>query len=125
MPRYEFLKPARLALLEELLAAGLPKEVIVEMRDQQCWVTCAPEEYDRVATVVAAHDAAAIDAKAASEETKKRDIESQLDVAIQQLEDARALLIAKTPTSAEVRQILSLLVRCVLGVVRLMRNRIQ
>jgi uncharacterized protein (DUF362 family) len=81
VPRYQFQRRARAALLDQLAAAGLPG-LPVEMdgdyrpdgtivNDTTCWVTAAPEQFDAVAAVVAAHDAAALDAAAAA--TKQQD----------------------------------------------------
>lgn len=63
MPRYEFARAARAGLLDELIAAGFAPTTPVEMDDARCWVTCEEGEWGRAAAVVAAHDAAAIDAR--------------------------------------------------------------
>lgn len=55
---------------------------------------------------------------------RRRTLEDQMDEAITALETQRDLLVSRAPTAAETRQILLLLVRCVLGLVRLMRNRV-
>lgn len=70
MPRYQFDKVARAALLDELIAAGFPATTPVEMDDARVWVTADEADYDRMAAVVAAHNAAAIDAVADAEKTQ-------------------------------------------------------
>lgn len=72
MPRYPFERPACAALLDQLIAAGFSPDTTVEMDATRCWVTCEPEQYDMVATVVAAHDATAIDAAVAQAQVRRR-----------------------------------------------------
>jgi hypothetical protein len=82
MPRYQFNKPARAALLDELLAAGLPP-LRVEMDgiyqpdgsivgDSTCWVTASLEQANAVAAVVAAHNAASVDAAVSTARTRQQ-----------------------------------------------------
>jgi len=73
MPRYAFQRPARAVLLDQLVAAGLdPQTVDVQMLGGQCWVTCDEADFDTAASVVAAHDAASIDAVQAQAATDDR-----------------------------------------------------
>lgn len=77
MPRYFFPRPVRATLLEELRdRAGVgplnPDGLAtLELDDTGCWVTCAPEQFDAVATVIAAHNPTAVDARAA-QQTRQR-----------------------------------------------------
>ena len=76
MPRYEFKRDSRAALLDELLKVGFtPDTVKVESLDDVTWVTCAEQDYDAVAQVVAVHDVVLIDARVA--EVKERATEDQ------------------------------------------------
>ena len=56
--RYQFNKVSEAALLDELIAAGFDaSKVRVESDDTHTWVTARPEDYDRIAGIVGAHDA--------------------------------------------------------------------
>ena len=89
--RYTFPKRANAtALRDELLAAGIP---VAAVRPFPTYtdVDLFPEDFDRAATVVQAHDAAAIDAAEATARTKRQ--------------QARAIILAypdlTTPTNAQ------------------------
>jgi hypothetical protein len=112
VPRYQFQRRARAALLDQLAAAGLPG-LPVEMdgdyrpdgtivNDTTCWVTCAPEQFDAVAGVVSAHDAAALDAaaaQAAGEDQADRDLARTMYAAlladVARLEDTTVTMTAQ------------------------------
>jgi len=124
MPRYEFGRPARAALLDQLIAAGFPPTTPVEMDDTRCWVECAPEEYDRAATVVAAHDAAAMVAAETTEAQSDTQAQARLRAAVAQLNDAETLLSGTAAlTLAQAKPILLLLVRALVALLRLLARR--
>lgn len=117
--RYQFNKPARAALADELVAAGLPG-LLVEMDgeyhrdgtitgDTTTWVTAPPEQRDAVAAVVAAHDAAAIDAAAAALQNQDAGDLTKVRAAYQTLRAnadalrADAAAMPATLTAAQVR----------------------
>lgn len=77
--RYQFQRPSRAALLDELVAAGFTPLTLagttrVETGDTATYVTVAEEDYDKAATVVAAHNAAAVDAAAAQGQARRRQV---------------------------------------------------
>jgi hypothetical protein len=71
MARYEYAGTFRAALLDELVAAGIAVGRL-ELDDAHAWVTTDAERA-LVDPVVAAHDAAAIDAAAAAEQDADED----------------------------------------------------
>jgi len=101
MPRYQFDKAARAALIDQLVAAGFPSTTLVQMDATRCWVTCLPEEFDRAVAVVAAHDALAVDqSEAATVRVYRTD-----------LAGLKAYLDTTTPTTAQTVSALKGLVR--------------
>lgn len=73
--KYQFQHEARPELLQELVAAGFPADTRVEFDGDysdalgwhggtRCWVTTEPEDHDRAAAVVAAHNPAVYDTAA-------------------------------------------------------------
>jgi hypothetical protein len=123
MARYQFAKPARAALLDQLIAAGFPPTTPVEMLGDLCWVTVDPADFARAAAVVAAHDAAALDAATSQAEADDLADRSGAWAAAQNLAAERDLLMANPPTAADVRRILLLLVRVLLALLRYLHRR--
>lgn len=123
--RYHFDRPARAALLDELIAAGLPATTLVEMDDTQCWVTCDESQYATVAQVVAAHDAAAIDAAAAQAIADDNDDRRNRAALFQQLKQDYALLVDANQniTQAQYRAILARALRLLWVFVQIAQRR--
>lgn len=77
MPRYFFPRPARAGLLDQLREqAGIDPvtpegTAVLELDETGCWVTCDAEQFDAVATVIAAHDPQRIDALAVARDTQR------------------------------------------------------
>lgn len=76
---YEFQREARAALLDELIAAGFPKDIVVGMTEEgnpnpRVWVTAKPEDFAKVASIVQAHDATAVDTREAQRRAARRAI---------------------------------------------------
>lgn len=85
MTRYVFQKPCRaLALLEELQAAGLHPDYADPRPDGTTAVELPPGEYDAAAAVVAAHNAAAIDAAEVQKANLLKDAKATLRTYYQQ-----------------------------------------
>lgn len=82
--RYRFVKVCRaMPLLTELQAAGIPVG-LVNPGNGYTEVDLYPEDFDRAATVVQAHDAAALDAAEALRATALRDAKATLRTYYQQ-----------------------------------------
>jgi len=128
MPRYQFARPARAALLDQLVAAGVTVERVesnASGADTTCWVTCDPADYDKVATVVAAHDATALDAAATQAQTDDDTDRTTLRGLIATLlNDATTLADAtQTLTAQQVRNRIARTDQALVAVLRYLRRR--
>lgn len=104
MTRYLFARECRpMPLLEELLAAGV-RAALVNPVAGGTEVECPPEQFDAAATVVASHDAQAIDAA----EEVERDAD---DTDRARLREVVAALEAGTLTGPQVQRVLARVVR--------------
>lgn len=135
MTRFQFARAARPELLAELVAAGFPADTPVAFDGHPdaaglwvdgttCWVTCAPEQFAAAATVVAAHDVAALnaaDAAARADDTSDRQV-ARLAVAVL-LSDAARLEDTTQALSAQV--IRNHLARTNKAVAALLRHEIR
>lgn len=124
MPRYEFPKPGRAALLDQLVAAGFDPLTVVQTDDTHCWITCAAERFDAAAAVVAAFDPAALDAQAAQaaqQDAGDRDTVRQAVTPL--LADAATLSdTTVTLTAAQQRAMLARTGRAVAALARTLRR---
>jgi hypothetical protein len=110
--RYRFNKITRaMALLGELQAAGLHPGAVFPL-DDGTLIDLSPAEYDAAATVVAAHDAAALDAIAAADQQQYL-----TDVA-----GLKAYQNVTTPTLAQTSAAVKALSRVLRRVVQELRN---
>jgi len=125
--RYEFLRPARAALLDQLIAAGFAATTPVEMDGDparglpgtRCWVTCDPAQFDGVSTVVAAHDAAALQDRAADDDDRTRLRAASLAL----MDDYTALVGTGALTAAQQRAMLARTDRALVSLVRYLGRR--
>ena len=130
--RYEFLRPARAALLDQLIAAGFAATTPVEMDGDparglpgtRCWVTCDPAQFDGVSTVVAAHDAGAHDAAALQDRAADDDDRTRLRAAsLALMDDYTALVGTGALTAAQQRAMLARTDRALVSLVRYLGRR--
>lgn len=136
MTRFAFSKPARAHLLDELVAAGLPATTLVEMDGgpdyatnpgTACWVTCDEAQYDTVAAVVAAHNAAAIDAAIAQAQTDDASDRTNRATLFQQCKQDYQVLTDTTTypmlTQAQYRAMLAHVLRLLWLVIQVIERR--
>jgi uncharacterized protein YdgA (DUF945 family) len=125
MTRYRFAKVCHPSgLLAELLAAGV-RAGMVNPLPGATEVDLEPEDFDRAATVVAAHDAAAYDAA----EEAEQDADDDDRLTLRQVHDtllADALRLEDTATTLSAQQVRNHVARCdraLAGLLRVLRRR--